>query len=112
MRSDLGPALQAEVSPAWATGPRKPRAFRSPREELHLSWFFPLLSFQYFQKRRGHTAPGYPAWRMHVKYVAMTESDTKDFNTLFYTYWDSSVPSVHLDYVSCKQGIYTLTCTH
>lgn len=45
---------------------------------------------------------------MHVENMAMTEMDTTDFNTLFYTYWDSSVPSVHLDYVSCKQGIYTL----
>lgn len=44
MRTDLGPALQAEVSPAWPAEPRKPRAFRSRREELDPSCFFPLLS--------------------------------------------------------------------
>lgn len=41
MRTAVGPAVQAEVSPAWATEPRQPRAFRSRRKELALSSFSP-----------------------------------------------------------------------
>lgn len=52
---------------------------------------------------------------MRVKYMAVAEMDIKDFSTFFYSFWDSSVPSVHLEYVSRKQGfthLHTLiTCT-